>query len=150
MRLSNFFYPSCIARCQHIKVNGIQCGSPALKHKKFCYFHQQWQQRRIQITANQARRSRAALDLPVLEDANSIQVALMQVMRLLLANQLDPRRGALLLYGLQTASANLRRLEFSPMPEQVVIDLHRVRDTNLGDDAWFKQEFEEPEEGNAG
>ena len=28
-------------RCQHIKTNGTQCGSPALKDNQFCYYHQQ-------------------------------------------------------------------------------------------------------------
>jgi hypothetical protein len=27
------------SRCQHIKVNGTQCGSPALRRHKFCFFH---------------------------------------------------------------------------------------------------------------
>ena len=27
-------------RCQHIKDNGIRCGSPALRGKQFCYHHQ--------------------------------------------------------------------------------------------------------------
>lgn len=26
-------------QCTHIKVNGIRCGSPALKNEFFCYFH---------------------------------------------------------------------------------------------------------------
>src|SRR5229473_3323424 len=29
------------ARCQHIKVSGTQCGSPALRSKNFCFYHQQ-------------------------------------------------------------------------------------------------------------
>src|SRR5882757_5386776 len=26
--------------CSHIKVNGVRCGSPALRKEVFCYFHQ--------------------------------------------------------------------------------------------------------------
>jgi len=26
--------------CTHIKINGVRCGSPALRGKEFCYFHQ--------------------------------------------------------------------------------------------------------------
>ena len=26
-------------RCRHIKANGTQCGSPALRNKKFCFYH---------------------------------------------------------------------------------------------------------------
>src|SRR5882762_4055616 len=145
MRISSFEYPPTIARCQHVKVNGVQCGSPALKNRKLCHFHQRWQQGRIQLNANKSRRSRASLDLPILEDANSIQVALMQGMRLLLTNQVDHRTAALLFYALQTASSNLSRTTFEPRPQQVVIDPSSISDTSLGDDAWYKEEFE-PEE----
>jgi hypothetical protein len=141
MRISKFLYPPSIARCQHLKVNGVQCGSPALKNRKLCHFHQRWQQGRIQLNANQARRSRYSLDLPILEDANSIQVALMQGMRLLLTNQVDHRTAALLFYALQTASSNLSRTTFEPRPQQVVIDPSSISDTSLGDDAWYKEEF---------
>jgi len=145
MRISKFLYPPTIARCQHLKVNGVQCGSPALKSRKLCHFHQRWQQGRIQLNANQARRSRYSLDLPILEDANSIQVALMQGMRLLLTNQVDHRTAALLFYALQTASSNLSRTTFEPRPQQVVIDPSSISDTSLGDDAWYKEEFTEDE-----
>ena len=137
MRISKFLYPPSIARCQHVKVNGIQCGSPALKNRKQCHFHQKWQQGRIQLNANRARSSRRSFDLPLLEDANSIQVALMQGMRLLLTNQIDHKTAALLFYALQTASSNLRRTNFEPHPTQVVIDQRRLGDTSLGDDAWL-------------
>jgi hypothetical protein len=149
MRVSDFVYPPTIARCQHIKVNGVQCGSPALKNRKLCHFHQRWQQGRIQLNANRARRSRYSLDLPILEDANSIQVALMQGLRLLLANQVDHKTAALLFYALQTASTNLSRTTFEPRPQQVVIDPRGVPDTSLGDDAWYKEEFTEDEQEDA-
>jgi hypothetical protein len=145
-RISEFIYPPSIQRCQHIKVNGIQCGSPALKTRKLCHFHQRWCRGRIQINANRARRARFSIDLPILEDANSIQVALMQTMRLLLTNEIDHRTAALLFYGLQTASTNLRRTKFEPRPERVVIDPSGVPETSLGDDAWYKEEFEPTEE----
>ena len=146
MRISNFLYPPSIARCQHVKVNGVQCGSPALKNRKLCHFHQRWQQGRIQLNANQVRRSRYSLDLPILEDANSIQVALMQGMRLLLTKQVDHRTAALLFYALQTASSNLSRTTFEPRPQQVVIDPSSIPDTSLGDDAWYKEEFTSDED----
>jgi hypothetical protein len=40
--------------------------------------------------------------------ANSIQVGLAEVMRQLLAQMIDHRTAALLLYALQTASANVK------------------------------------------
>ena len=102
-----------IARCQHVKVNGIQCGSPALRGRRFCYFHSRPQ-------LKPARES--AFEFPVLEDANSIQVALMQVIRAIADNQIDCKRAGLLLYALQTASFNLKRASLEPGLDQVVRD----------------------------
>jgi hypothetical protein len=50
----------------------------------------------------------AALDLPPIEDAASIQLALIDILQALAANQLDTRRAGLLLYGLQVASVNVK------------------------------------------
>jgi hypothetical protein len=134
-----------IPRCTHIKTNGTQCGSPALRGRRFCFFHKNWQGQQIQLNAQPA--SPFSFTMPVLEDADSIQVALMQVMRLILAGQLDPKIAGLLLYALQTASVNLRQMKLEPFHrESVVIDPRSVGDNNLGDDAWNKAEFEEDEE----
>jgi hypothetical protein len=139
-------YPNSIPRCEHLKVNGTQCGSPALKRNHFCFFHKRWHETRIVLNANRARRARAALDLPVLEDANSIQVSLMQVMRLILSGQVDPKIAGLLLYALQTASSNLSRINFEPaVKTRVVIDPRTVDQTPLGEDPWCREDFEEEE-----
>ena len=141
------FYPASIPRCQHIKVNGTQCGSPALRRGKFCFFHKKWHEQRLRINSNHARRARS-LDLPVLEDANSIQVALMQVMRLVLSGELDGKAAGLLLYALQTASCNLRHTNFEPVSMHcVVLDPRAVADSQLGEsDLWSDEDFEEETE----
>ena len=51
-----------------------------------------------------------SLSLPPVEDTESIQLALIDVLQALAANQLDPKRASLLLYGLQVASANAKHL----------------------------------------
>jgi len=139
-------YPHSIPRCQHIKVNGTQCGSPALRRNRLCYFHKSWQGARIALGANRARRARAVFDLPLLEDANSIQLALMQIMRLILSGQIDPKTAGLLLYALQTASSNLARTNFEPtIKTRVVIDPRTVDQTPLGEDPWRREDYEEEE-----
>ena len=45
------------------------------------------------------------LELPPLEDANSVQMALMQVIDAILHNRIDNKRAGLVLYALQTASS---------------------------------------------
>ena len=145
------FYGPNIRRCQHIKVNGLQCGSPALKRSRFCFFHKRWHEQRIVINSARARKARAALDLPVLEDANSIQVALMQVMRLMLGGHLDLKTAGMLLYGLQTASCNLRFTSFEHLIKtRCVIDPSRVAETELGGDPWSEEDFYDGEEEEGG
>jgi hypothetical protein len=139
-------YPASIPRCQHLKINGTQCGSPALKRNPFCFFHKRWHETRILLNPNRARRGRAAFDLPVLEDANSVQVSLMQVMRLILSGQVDAKTAGLLLYALQTASSNLSRINFEPaVKTRVVIDPRTVDQTQLGENLWRREDFEEEE-----
>ena len=50
------------------------------------------------------------LDLPPLVDNSSIQLALTDILQALAANELDPKRAGLLLYGLQVASANVQKM----------------------------------------
>jgi hypothetical protein len=54
-----------------------------------------------------------SLQLPDVEDSASIQLALIEVIHALAANQLDPRRAGLLLYALQVASANAKNVHVS-------------------------------------
>ena len=145
-------YPETIARCQHLKVNGTQCGSPALREQRYCYFHKDWRRKRLQINAK-IRPGQGAVTLPVLEDADSIQVALVQVMRLLISAQIDHRTAGLLLYALQTASANLARTTFEPeLPTNVVIDRAVVARRPIGATAWSTvkdREYDDQEEDKA-
>lgn len=106
--------PKIARQCEHIMVNGEFCGSPALRGRNYCYFHLTYIGRRLRAErmheAAMARSSAdpvAALELPPLEDANSIQMSLMQVVDAVLHNRLDSKRAGLVLYALQTASSNL-------------------------------------------
>ncbi len=105
-----------VRQCEHIKTNGEFCGSPALRGRNYCYFHLTHIGRRIRAervhaiaVANSLDSSVVPLELPPLEDANSIQIALMQVVDAILHNRLDTKRAGLVLYALQTASSNLAR-----------------------------------------
>jgi hypothetical protein len=55
----------------------------------------------------------APLDLPPVEDTESIQLALIDVLQALAANQIDTKRAGLLLYGLQVASSNAAKMHLS-------------------------------------
>jgi hypothetical protein len=136
-------------RCQHIKVNGVQCGSPALRRNRLCFFHKRFHDERIHLAADRARQTQdktsATFTLPLLEDANSIQIALMDVMRLILSGQIEHKTASLLLYALQTASSNLRRTHFDPSHHDVILDPRDAAITPLDYRAWEDHEFEDDE-----
>jgi hypothetical protein len=100
-------------RCQHIKVDGSRCGSPAMRQRKFCYYHLR--------AAVQSKR----LEMPLLEDAPAVQLGIMRVCNAIANGTLDSKKAGLLLYGLQTASCNLRlAVETEPDVEDLVRDRH--------------------------
>jgi hypothetical protein len=134
-----------VPRCQHIKMNGTQCGSPALRSRRLCFFHDRIQRERTKIAKDMTAQHR--FDLPLLEDANSVQVALMKVMQMLGSGNMDHRTAGLMLYALQTASVNLRNAQFEASEAtHVVIDRDDVYRTSIGGPQWFEQDFEDESE----
>jgi hypothetical protein len=97
-------------RCQHIKMNGQRCGSPALRNQEFCYFHDRCCPVTVDVSTS-AQYPAAPFFLPVLEDATSIQATITQVCKNLLHHRLDPKKAGILLYAMQVASSNLSRLD---------------------------------------
>jgi hypothetical protein len=126
-------------------MNGMQCGSPALHRRRQCFFHERAREQHNRIVKDQLKQARFVL--PLLEDANAVQMALMQVMQLLAWGEMDHKMAGLLLYGLQTASANLSYVDFEPEePTDVVIVREDVQQTDIGGPQWDPEEFESDEE----
>lgn len=95
-------------QCMHIMVDGAHCGSPAMRHHRFCYNHKRQHEQHLALNADQARTSRnLPFTLPVLGDANSIQVSITQILRLLAAGQIERKTASLMLYAMQIATTNL-------------------------------------------
>ena len=139
-----FFSHSLHAR----KINSALCGSPALRGRRFCFFHKRWRAQRSRLNAQPQPNAQILLRLPVLEDANSIQIVLTQVMRLILTRQIDSKSAGLLLYALQTASINLKQTSFDPMATKVILDPRDARDTPVDQDPWSEEDFEDDDEDN--
>ena len=134
-------YPNRILRCQHIKVNGTQCGSPSLRETRFCYYHIRYHWPELEVLEDKLEFHHS---LPTLEDANSIQISLAKVMEQLVMQEIDHKTAALMLYALQTASMNLKRTSLEPeLPTQVVIDRQSVARRPLGASAWSRVEGRE-------
>jgi len=138
--------PVGIRRCQHIKVNGTQCGSPALRDWPYCYFHDKCRPKKIKVGNGGGKKS--SILLPPLEDANSIQFTLRQVAQLLLEEKISQKTAGLLLYTLQIASSNLKEVKAEkPRPQQVVIEPDKVSQTQVGATPWsFKGETDYDED----
>ncbi len=95
-------------RCQHKKMNGERCGSPAQRNQKVCYFHEQCYPVIVDVSTS-PRFPASPFYLPVLEDENSIQATITQVCEHLLGNRLDPKTAGVLLYAMQVATSSLNR-----------------------------------------
>ena len=131
-----------VPRCQHVKVNGTQCGSPALRRKRFCYFHDNYRETQARLMEQQSKISMG--NFPLLEDANSVQVAVMHVIHLLGSGKIDNKMAGLILYALQTASSNMKRVSFeAEKVTDVVIDQDTLDRTCINGPQWFDRDFEE-------
>jgi len=127
-------------RCKHVKINGTRCECPALREQAYCYFHYRARQRELRpppvplkargqgpvaaedqpLTAEGLAPLFPPPDLFLLEDGNAIQCAVEWVLRRILDGSLEHRRAALLLHGLQIASANIKATNFRHLPSEVV------------------------------
>jgi hypothetical protein len=116
-RSENFFNPDPkgetpmslnqnIRSCTHIKVNGVRCGSPALRDEVFCYFHQ-----RMIRGVRTPPKSRLH-PIAIIEDEEGIQASLMEVINALVRNTIDFRRAQLILRALHIAARNAPRVHF--------------------------------------
>ena len=126
-------------------MNGVQCMSPALKWRRLCFFHNRIRREQARNARDESTQRR--FELPLLEDANSVQVSLMKVMQMLGSGRLDHKTAGLMLYALQTASCNLRNLSFEPSEStDVVIDRDDIHRTTIGGQQWFEEDFDDDEE----
>jgi hypothetical protein len=95
-------------QCRHIFTDGHRCGSPALRAEDLCYYHHTTRK-----PAKQRRTRHSTFEIPLPEDRSAIQHTIGQVLQRIAANDIDPRRAGLLLYGLQIASLNLPKSQQS-------------------------------------
>jgi hypothetical protein len=94
--------------CDHLKEDGIPCGSPALRGQKLCYFHQR-DHKRSQYAAAAIRRADVlGPKLPPMRSLADIQVALYEVMNAIADDRIPTRRAGIILFGLQQAAIPLR------------------------------------------
>jgi len=126
--------PARPAQCEHIRISGQRCGSPALRGEARCYFH------------NTVRNPYGGIPMP--EDAASIQIGLNRVIRNLEAEPPTTKTYALMLYALQTASANLKRVrEEAALVAETLAESQKATEPSLLDLIKRELELEDPPEG---
>jgi hypothetical protein len=137
--------------CRHIKTNGRRCKSPSLGLSAFCYFHSRLHRRHKNLVENSSALVEAhhqpgsaasgtpqylpdyavqnpiELDLPTLEDVESIQVSISLLIAALARNRITAKRAAVLLYGLQLASTNARSITIEPSASSITRALTRTK-----------------------
>jgi hypothetical protein len=126
-----------IAQCEHVRLSGQRCGSPALRGEKHCYFHD--------YNFNPRYLLHGGVPLP--EDASSIQIGLTRVIRNLEAEPASSKNYALMLYALQTASANLKRVREEAAIVAEANAAEKAKGPSLLDLIKQELQLEEPPEG---
>ena len=84
-------------RCSHVKANGEPCRAPALREKLFCIFHSR------ALETNDG----PGMHVRVLEDHESVQLTVKQVMEKVVSGHMSPQTASLLLRAMQIANSAL-------------------------------------------
>ena len=97
--------------CRHIKEDGAYCGSPALRERKYCYYHLMQRGRRLRRARALRDNQPYRLEIQSLDNLYAVRAALTDIAQALAAGQLDARTAGKLLYAIQQVSATNRRIE---------------------------------------
>jgi hypothetical protein len=78
--------------CQHVKRDGVRCGSPAMRSKRYCFFHQRDHERDAKRAAEDCRqRWFESVDL---NDAKAVQRALRELLQRVLEGRISGMKAA--------------------------------------------------------
>src|SRR6478672_5293727 len=97
-------------RCQWVKQDGTACRSPQMKQHIYCFAHKQM-----------AAARELMLMLPVVEDANAIQMGLMRIQKALMEDTISMKKAGLLLYSMQLAMTNVGQTTFGQAKDEEMV-----------------------------
>jgi hypothetical protein len=104
--------------CEHIKLGGGRCGSPALRDQKYCHYHAATHRAIPNMNVflklwdcDPQQEPYGKYQFPYLEDFEAIQIGFTQFIHAVSQGLLNAKEGALILGALQGASRNLRHAE---------------------------------------
>ena len=127
-----------VHECAHVFQDGSCCMNVAGPRQRYCRWHRTAAEREDRLIAYSKRKNKNAIPnliIPTIEDPESLQIAIHEVMDAIIDGRIQDRRAGQLLYALQLSSSNVKR------------KLHFIRDRysifNLIDD--LKEGLEERE-----
>lgn len=94
----NLLRAQMAARCRHRHADGRRCGSPRVRGKELCHWHQRVEEAKA-----------LKLDLGSMEDPDSIQMAIMKLQRAVIDGGIEPKQTGQLAYLIQLAAWNVSR-----------------------------------------
>jgi len=97
-------------RCQWVRQDGTSCRSPQMKQHIYCFAHRQM-----------AAARELMLMIPVVEDANAIQVGLMRIQKALIEDTISMKKAGLLLYSMQLAMTNVGKTTFGQAKDEEMV-----------------------------
>ncbi len=104
--------------CEHIKMGGARCGSPAERDQKYCHYHAGVHRLVPKTNLFVNLYSPVAqlipqheCNLPYLEDSASIQIGFTQLIHGVSQDRIQPRQARLILEALKGAAANLKHTD---------------------------------------
>jgi hypothetical protein len=106
-----------LAICEHIKMGGARCGSPALRDQKYCHHHagvhRLVPRTHVFLPADPVMEIDPTYpyQLPYLEDFEALQIGFMQFIRGVADERVQPWQAKLVLDALKAAGTNLRHKE---------------------------------------
>jgi hypothetical protein len=119
--LRNLRRARAAARCEHLHADGRRCGSPRVKGNKLCYMHQRMEEARA-----------SKLDLGLLEDAESIQLAIMKLQRAVIDGVVDGKQAGRLAYLIQLAAWNVTHTRMPRREENDFDDGEDIEPEEIG------------------
>jgi len=122
-------------RCQWVKQDGTACRSPQMKQHIYCFAHRQMAQARELM-----------LMIPVVEDANAIQVGLMRIQKALMEDTISMKKAGLLLYSMQLAMTNVGQTTFGQAKDEEMVRETVDEDTALNENQYPPQRHGRTEE----
>ena len=93
--------------CDHLKEDGVLCGSPALRGQRLCYYHQRDQKRQKYAASIMRRTDILVPRLPRMKSLAEVQVALHEVLNALASHRVPLQRASARLFDLQQAAVSI-------------------------------------------